>query len=162
MAGSQDGDQSFDAFMRAVEPRLRRALVAAYGGEAGREATADAFAYAWEHWPEIGRMRNPAGYLFRVGQSSARRGRRAAIHRRPVWDVAHESVPAVEPGLATALARLTRRQRIAVVLVHGYGLTLREVAELTGTAIPTVQKHAERGLAGLRSALHVHERTEKT
>jgi RNA polymerase sigma factor (sigma-70 family) len=58
-----------------------------------------------------------------------------------------------EPGLPAALAALTQRQRLAVVLVHGYGYTLREVAELTGLRRTSVQNHAERGLARLRAAL---------
>ena len=40
----------FEAFTREGEPKLRRALVAAYGFEHGRDATAKALAYAWEHW----------------------------------------------------------------------------------------------------------------
>jgi hypothetical protein len=39
----------FEAFVHDVEPRLRRALVAAYGFERGREATADALSWSWEH-----------------------------------------------------------------------------------------------------------------
>jgi DNA-directed RNA polymerase specialized sigma24 family protein len=70
------GEDEFRAFVAAVEPRLHRALVAHYGWEAGREATADALAYAWEHRSKVLSMANPAGYLFRVGQSSLRRRRR--------------------------------------------------------------------------------------
>ena len=40
-----------------------------------------------------------------------------------------------------------------VVLVHGFQWTLREVAELTGTKVTTVQNHLERGLVKLRRAL---------
>jgi Sigma-70, region 4 len=45
----------------------------------------------------------------------------------------------------------------AVVLVHGYGWTPREVAELTGIAPTSVQNHVERGLARLRAALEVRQ-----
>jgi RNA polymerase sigma factor (sigma-70 family) len=58
-----------------------------------------------------------------------------------------------EPGLAPALRALTARQRSAVVLVHGFGWSMREVAELTGTKVTTVQNHLERGLAKLRRTL---------
>ena len=57
----------------------------------------------------------------------------------------------VEPALPAALAELTERQRLAVGLVHGYGWTLREVAELCGLRVTTVQNHLERGLAHLRA-----------
>ena len=64
-----------------------------------------------------------------------------------------------EPALGRSLAALSERQRVAVVLVHGYGWTSREVAEMTGIKATTVQSHLERGLARLRSQLEV-ERSE--
>jgi len=36
--------------------------------------TAEALAYAWENWDRLSSMKNPVGYLYRVGQSRARRG----------------------------------------------------------------------------------------
>lgn len=143
---------AFSDFFADAEPRLRRALVAAYGVERGREAAAEALAYGWEHWPRVRRMDNPLGYLYRVGQSRSRaRKRRFLVGRAGVEDVW------VEPGLPAALAHLTERQRVATILVHGFGWTLREVAELIGVSVTSVQNHLERGLAALRSALEVHE-----
>jgi hypothetical protein len=37
-----------------------------------------------------------------------------------------------EPALPAALAQLSSRQRAAVLLVHGYGMSLRETATLLG------------------------------
>jgi DNA-directed RNA polymerase specialized sigma24 family protein len=146
-------DEGFEDFFVVAEPRLRRALVATYGIERGREAAAEALAYGWEHWSAVRAMKNPTGYLYRVGQSRSR-VRRARLVFTPDG---HDAVPLVEPGLAGALAQLSERQRVAVVLVHGFGWQLREVAELTGIAVTTVQNHVERGLARLRAALEVHE-----
>jgi DNA-directed RNA polymerase specialized sigma24 family protein len=56
----------------------------------------------------------------------------------------------VEPGLARAVAELSERQRLAVLLVHSAGWTLAEVAQLTGVSTSTVQRHVDRGLAKLR------------
>jgi DNA-directed RNA polymerase specialized sigma24 family protein len=144
----------FEAFVLATEPPLRRALVAAYGYEDGREAAAEALAYAWEHWARVRQMPNAAGYLFRVARSSAARGRR---WRRPapLLTLPPGSEHSFEPGLPAALASLPERQRVAVVLVHGFGYTLREVADLTGVKITTVQNHVERGLRRLRDRLGV-------
>ena len=69
----------FTEFVGTVEPRLRIALVARYGPERGREATAEALAFAWEHWERVGQMDNPIGYLFRVGQSKSRSRRRPPL-----------------------------------------------------------------------------------
>lgn len=38
-------------------------------------------AWGWEHAGELAAMTNPAGYLFRVGQSAARRYRKFDRHR---------------------------------------------------------------------------------
>ena len=46
------------------------------GIETGPDVAADAFAWAWEYWDEVRAMANPVGYLYRVGQSAARRHRR--------------------------------------------------------------------------------------
>jgi DNA-directed RNA polymerase specialized sigma24 family protein len=140
----------FQEFFVAHEPRLRRALVAAYGVDRGREAAAEALAYAWENWSRVRGMAHPAAYLYRVGQSRTR-DRKARV----VFEVPDRGEIWVEPALAPALARLTERQRVAVVLVFGFGWQLREVAELCGIRVTTVQNHLERGLARLRAALEV-------
>jgi DNA-directed RNA polymerase specialized sigma24 family protein len=143
---------TFERFFAGAEPRLRRALVAAYGFEEGRDAAAEALAYAWEHWERLQGVANLPGYLFRVAQSRRRRKRRPVLFDTSGWDG-----PWFEPGLPAALAGLTHRQRVAVVLVHGYGYTLREVSELTGIRPTTVQTHADRGLAALRAKLGVND-----
>jgi DNA-directed RNA polymerase specialized sigma24 family protein len=143
-----DRESQFTEFVARNEPTLRRAFVAAYGGQRGREATAEAMAFAWENWDRLSEVGNVAGYLYRVGQSRTR-------HRRPPFDLvpSHPEEAQFEPGLLPALASLSLRQRTAVVLVHGFGWTLREVAELTGVKVTTVQNHLERGLAKLRRHL---------
>jgi DNA-directed RNA polymerase specialized sigma24 family protein len=126
--------------------------VATYGHERGREAAAEALAYAWEHWLEIRAMTNPVGYLYRVGQSRTRPPKPLRLHGTATW-----SDPRVEPALGRAVEELSERQRVAVLLVHGFGWTMREVAELQGITVTSVQNHLERGLAHLRSALEVRD-----
>ncbi len=143
-------EATFERFVADHEPKLRRALVSRYGSDVGREATAEALAYAWEHWDRIAAMENPAGYLYRVGQSSTRR----LFTRRPHFPPAADAgMPWVEPGLPGALTSLSSRQRQAVVLVHGFDYTLAEVADLIGISRTSVQNHLERGLSKLRASL---------
>jgi len=139
-------------FARAERP-VRYALVARYGFEMGREATAEAFAYAWEHWDRVGRMENPDGYTYRVGQRLARRwaGRKTAGFGAPPD---HAEV-VVEPKLRPALERLSPRQRVTVVLVSGLGWTHREAADFQGISTSSVQKHLERALNRLRTEIGV-------
>lgn len=140
---------SFSRFVEEVEPRLRVALVARFGPEDGRDATADALAYGWEHWERVRVMANPAGYLFRVGQHAGmRRWRRPVLPPAP-----YHSEPMVEPALPRALAGLSYRQRTTVLLVHGFGWTHEEVADLLDVSTSTVRNHLRRGMNKLRSAL---------
>lgn len=144
---------SFESFVLRVEPRLRRALSAGFGFELGREATAEALAYGWEHWERVGVMENPAGYLYRVGRDRARR-----MMKRPV-----ASVPVAqswgevwfEPGLAGALEGLSEKQRVVVSLLHAFDWSMAEVAELLGVSKSTVQSYEQRGMRKLERALGV-------
>jgi RNA polymerase sigma factor (sigma-70 family) len=146
--------QSFAAFFVEVEPRLRHALAASLGADVGVEAAADALAYGWEHWDRVGRMANPAGYLYRVGRSRGRRLLRIPSELPPVRE---QSLPWVEVGLPAALESLSERQRVAVVLVHSLGWTQTEVAELLGVSQGAVRTHLERGMKRLRSKLGVSD-----
>ncbi len=146
-------EESFTLFVRATQDRLRHALVAGHGHEQGREAAAEALSYAWQHWDRIRAMENPAGYVYRVGQRLARHHRtkplfRAAPSNRQPW---------IEPALPGALATLSERQRIVVVLVHGYGFTHQETSDLLGVSRGSVQRHLDRGLAKLRNHLGVRD-----
>lgn len=145
---------AFTEFVKELGGRLQQALMAALGADAGSEATSEALAYAWEHWDRVQGMANPAGYLYRVGRS---RGRRF-LSKHPVFPEVYQatdSSPWVEPALPYALRKLSERQRLATVLVHGAGWTFAEVAELLDVDRGTVNKHAERGLAKLRAELEV-------
>jgi DNA-directed RNA polymerase specialized sigma24 family protein len=132
-------------FVQVAEPKLRRSFVATYGPERGRDATCEALAYAWQHWDRVEAMANSVGYLYRVGQS-----RTAPTRTRPVFERPEVREPMIEPALARAVASLSERQRLAVLLVHSAGWTVAEVAELIGVNSSTVQRHLHRGLAKLR------------
>ena len=142
----------FTEFCREVQPKLRHAFAARFGEVDGADATAEALAYAWEHWERVRAMDNPAGYLYRVGGSKTRRIRRAT----PLLVALPSSgLPDVEPGLPTAMAALSEKQRVSVVLVTGFGWKLTAVAELLGVSVSTVQNHVDRGLKNLRKKLGV-------
>ncbi len=138
----------FDQFVRLHEERLRVALVTVYGPEDGRDAAASALAWAWEHWDRVRDMRNPAGYLYRVGQSAGRPRK-----RRPVLPEPPPDGPMVEPGLVPALAALTENQRVALLLVEGYGWTLADTADLLEISVSSVRNHVRRGLERVRRTM---------
>ena len=141
----------FGDFVRDTEPRLRRALVALWGPESGRDATAEALAYAWTHWEKVRGLENPAGYLYTVGRRSVR------PEKVPqVFEVVPEpDEPWVEPHLETGLKTLTEHQRVSLVLHHSFGWTYREVAETLDITVSSVRNHIDRGMQKLRSVLEV-------
>jgi RNA polymerase sigma-70 factor (ECF subfamily) len=140
----------FESFVERVESRLRIALTAVFGQEPGRDAAAVSLAYGWEHWDEVSKLENPVGYLYRVGRSSQRR------RKEPVWAaVPVDTTPNIEPGLPVAMGSLSEKQRLAVVLVHGYGWERSEVANLAQISVSSVDTHLSRGLSKLRYSLGV-------
>lgn len=109
-------------------------------------------AYGWQNRKRLQEMENPAGYLYRVGQSAAR------THLRPSGYLPKQAgtgLPDFEPGLSPALETLTEQQRLSVVLVHALDWSQTEVAELLDVDVSTVRTHLKRGLIKLRTALKV-------
>lgn len=144
--------ESFTTFVQDVGARLRRAFISMYGVDVGAEVAADALAYAWENWERLRMMQNPAGYLFRVGQSRARRYRRRPVVLPPA---PASAAPWFEPELPSAIARLSERQRLAVLLCEGFGWTRQEVADLMEVNPSTVQRHLDRGMTKMRKLMGV-------
>jgi RNA polymerase sigma factor (sigma-70 family) len=143
-------DAEFTLFAEDIGVRLRRAFVAMYGWDVGHDVAADVLAYGFEHWERVRSMRNPAGYLFRVGQSRSRGYRRKPVAFPPVPSEARDEIAY---DLPAAIARLSPRQRLAVVLVHAHGYTLTAAAEILGVSTSTLRNHLERGLRHLREDL---------
>ena len=142
----------FERFAEVAAGRLRTALIAAYGPDVGADAAAEALAYGWEHWSRVSGMANPAGYLFRVGQSAARRSRRR--HGYLPQPEAYELAD-FEPRLVPALEALTEVQRVCVLLVHAFAWSQADTAEVMGVDSSTVRTHLARGLVKLQHAMEV-------
>jgi DNA-directed RNA polymerase specialized sigma24 family protein len=146
-------EHPFEAFVELEGTRLRRALVASYGVDVGSDACADALAWAWEHWSRVIETANPVGYLFRVGQSSARRQRRQ--RRRVVLpsETCTADVGEISVRLDEALTGLPTRQRAVALLVHGHGYSYAEVAEMTASSVASVRSDLHRAMKRLRQQL---------
>lgn len=151
-AETSPASDQFDEFVRTEGRRLQLSLVAAHGLAIGSDAAQAAFVYCWEHWARVAAMDNPCGYLFRVGQNAARREYRPTA----VASIAEPVDQAdFEPGLVGALRELTENQRLAVLLIHGHGYPLNEVAALLDVSVSTVRNHLRRGMEKLRQDLGV-------
>jgi len=149
-------EASYTAFVREVQDRVRHGLTAGFGVEIGRDAAEEALVYAWKNWDRVFQMKNPAGYVFRVGHRMAQKMAKKERATFALPDPQEVSNPIeIEPGLPAALEHLSARQRMVVVLVCGFGLSQRETAGLLGISRTSVQQHLERGLRHLRSELGV-------
>lgn len=150
------GSMTFTEFFEHSERRLRQALVASFGPDVGRESALDAWSWGWEHWAQLQTMENPVGYLYRVGQSAARR----LLKAPPLVGLGSSPSagdPEIAPELQPALARLSEQQRAAVVLVHGYAMSQRHAAEVLRISVSTLREHLARGMERLRIDLKDHD-----
>lgn len=148
------GAASFDELLERVRARLLPVLWSRWGVEVGSDVCAEVEEYAWANRERLLRMENPLGYLYRVSQSRSRRYARWT--RRTTFpsrfpDVVHED-PRLHDVLQL-LAAIDGDQRTCVLLVHGFGWSYDEVAELLGVPRTTVNNHVHRGLARLRSSI---------
>ena len=152
-------DDAFDEFVRRTREPLRRALVAMYGVEIGEDAAAEALRIGWERWDEIGTMENPAGYLFRVGQSKARPALRwwRRRSRFPLRDPSprEDAHPSDHDDVYAALATLRPEERAAILLVRSHGYSYAEAADLVGVSESAITNHLHRGMQRLRDELGV-------
>jgi RNA polymerase sigma-70 factor (ECF subfamily) len=154
--GSADLPISFEELFHSERTRLFRALCVLTGNRAEAEDLAqDAFVRVWSTWDRVGAMDDPTGYLYRTAMNGARsRYRRSVLalkrqlrpsERRDELSMADDRVE-----LARGLARLTYKQRAAIVLLDLLGLSSEEAGGVLGMAPGTVRTQASRGRAELR------------
>lgn len=144
---------SLDDFVAAAQPVLERALVARFGLQDGMDAAADALAYGCAEWDRLRTLTNPVGYLFRVGESKAKRRDRRRRQLVLLTDVSSTTDTLLDVDLQRALMRLKPEQRVAIVLVHAHGHTYAEAAALLDAPVTTITNHVNRGLTRLRRLL---------
>ncbi len=148
------GADDFERFVATDCARLRRVLIAYFGIDIGNDVANDAIEYAWRNWARVRKMDNPTGYLFRVGQTAARRHRR--WERKVELPPEHRNQDAtIDPGLHRALAQISPEQRACVVMVKVFDWSYQQTADALGLPVTSVRNHVHRGLTALRTALSV-------
>ena len=152
MDRNPDSPHSFDELIDLVRARLLPVLWSKWGIEVGGDICSEVEEYAWENRERLLRMSNSLGFLYRVSQSKARRysrwSKRTSFPSR-FPDIIHED-PQLHDTLQM-LSVLTSEQRACVLLVHGFGWTYNEVADLLGMKRTDVNNHVHRGLSRLRT-----------
>jgi RNA polymerase sigma-70 factor (ECF subfamily) len=132
--------------------RLWRAVLAFAGDpEVASDAVAEAFAQALRRGDEV---RQPDRWVWRAafriarGELKAMRTRRAPLVMEERYGMDTTTIELIE-----ALRRLPTKQRASVVLHHGAGHPVREVAAIIGSTPAAVRVHLSRGRRRLRDLL---------
>lgn len=156
MAGSNQRDAEFTAFVRSSSPSLGRTAWFLTGdSELARELVQEALVKTYLAWNRV-RIEGALAYARRVLVNlNVDRWRRrrseivADVPERPVEP--REDEVDERDCIARMLASLPRQQRAVVVLRYVDDLPEREVARQLGISLGAVKSAASRGLAALRA-----------
>lgn len=149
--------RDFGTWYAAAAAEVGRGVGAVVGDPlVAREATAEAFARAYERWERVSEMDSPEGWVHRVAVNLCRRGwQQRTLESRALARL----LPAVIPGVDEhrddvyrAVRALPHRMRTAVRLRYWDDLSEREIAERMGVATGTVSAL----LSGARTRLRRH------
>ncbi|MDK0521644.1 sigma factor-like helix-turn-helix DNA-binding protein [Streptomyces sp. ML-6] len=144
--------EAFDALYRhCAEALFRQAFLLTGRRALARESVAQAFALAWDRWPEVAVDRDPVGWVraatYEYAVSPWHRLRRA--HRRP-------DPPQAEPGaraLLDALLALPPSYRRTLLLHDGVGLDLPDTAAETEASTPAAASRLMNARAAIAERL---------
>jgi RNA polymerase sigma-70 factor (sigma-E family) len=159
-------EQAFRDFVAARWPSLLRTATLLTGdSHRAEDLVQTALAKLWLRWGRIGHDA-PDAYVRRIlVTTSTSWWRRRWRGEQPMSDAMPEKAIVVDftervamhQGLTAALAELSPRQRVVVVLRYADDLPEAQVAELLGVSTGTVKTLASRGLAKLRDVVGVDE-----
>ena len=152
------GDERFRAVFNRSFPAAEH-VAYRITGDAGvaQELAAEALTRLFVRWPRLVGQDHVDAWVLRVVTNLAIG---VVRKRRPPPSVddarsSGEDQVVLRIALAEALARLPRRQRQVVVLRYLSDLSEADVATALGVSAGSVKTHLHRGLASLRSLLHV-------
>ena len=122
------------------------------------ELTQEAFVGVLERWDRVSQLDDPRGYLYRTAMNAFRsRYRRALLAAKRTFRLvpADREISAVDERDAAvrALAKLSARQRAALVLTDLLGFTSKEAAGMLGIRASTLRMHASRAHAALKETM---------
>lgn len=122
------------------------------------ELTQEAFVKVLERWDRVSGVDDPRGYLYRTAMNAFRsRYRRALLAAKRGLGVtpADREISAIDDRDATvrALAKLSPRQRAAVVLTDLLGFPSKEAASMLGIRASTLRMHTSRAHATLKETM---------
>ena len=156
---TSDLASSFELFVEAGSAKFHGALRLLTRDRAEAEdLMQDAFLKVWERWAHVRSLDDPTGYLYRTAMNLYRkRLRRAGVALRhairPRRTRDHLDEVESNDVVLRALATLTPRQRMSLVLTDLLGYPSEEAAKLMGVKPTTVRVLVSQGRAALRTSL---------
>jgi RNA polymerase sigma-70 factor, ECF subfamily len=147
---TRDVEQTVESVYREQGTRLWRAVFAYTGDrEVADDAVAEAFTQLLHRGDEI---READKWVWKVAFRIAARQLKERGHDRPQREGSYQ-MPEPALDLVRALARLTPRQRQAIVLHHYADYPVKDVARIVGTSGGAVRVHLSLGRKRLRELL---------
>ena len=149
----------FEEFFLAQHERLFQALYLLTGDRHEADDLAqEALLRAYERWDRVQAMDSPAGYVYRTALNLYRsRLRTLVVRARRVFAAVPDGdlsgSVAASQDVRSALARLPRGQREALILVEWLGLGSEEAGRVLGIDASSVRGRLHRGRASLRDQL---------
>jgi RNA polymerase sigma factor (sigma-70 family) len=148
---------TFEAFVDAATARFHGALRLLTRDRAEAEdLMQDSYLNVWERWHHVRSLDDPTGYLYRTAMNLYRKRRRRAavairhaVRPNPPRDQLDEVESRDE--VLRALATLSPRQRMSLVLTDLLDFSSEEAGRLMGVKATTVRVLASQGRAALRA-----------
>ncbi|MCW2607759.1 MAG: putative polymerase ECF-subfamily sigma factor [Frankiales bacterium] len=156
-------DEGFEAFYAAAYPRTVAVLLRTTGSRDEAEDVAqEAFARLVGRWERVSGYEDPEAWVrtvaFRIATSRWRRARTAAaalLRLGPAPDVDPPGTDALT--VDAVLSRLSPAHRQVLVLHHGLGLGIEDVARQLGIAPGTVKSRLSRARAAAAAQGDLHD-----
>ncbi|MDQ3485881.1 MAG: SigE family RNA polymerase sigma factor [Actinomycetota bacterium] len=159
MTVSRLDDPGFEQFVKAQLPRLLAVARVLTGNDHDAwDLVQDSLARVGSRWSHINNRDDPFAYarktLVNQNLNRARRGRRETLLSNPPDQQAPvDAARGFEHAwLESALRKLSRQQRAAVVLAYMEDQSVAQIAEALGCSTSAAKTHLARGRRALRAA----------
>jgi RNA polymerase sigma-70 factor (ECF subfamily) len=144
----------FDAFYREARASVGRALTLTLRDvDLATDSVDEAMVRAYQRWERVGRLDNPAGWVYRVGLNHARSRLRRLLRRVPPADEAVEFT-IVDPAVDLAISELSVDHRAVVVCRLLLGWSEAQTADALAIRPGTVKSRLSRASTQLERRLH--------
>jgi RNA polymerase sigma-70 factor (ECF subfamily) len=121
----------------------------------------EALVRAYQRWEQVGRLDNPAGWVYRVGLNHARSRVRRLLRRVPSPTTDAVEFAVADPAIDDAIAELSHDHRTVVVCRLLLGWSEAQTADALAIRPGTVKSRLHRATNQLERRLH-HLRPEES